>query len=68
MTSDDFNAWQARLAPSRRQFCAALGISRRTGDAYALGRAPVPPVVALAISALSKGLACAEAPEAEADF
>lgn len=56
MKSDDFNSAQARIASSRRQFCEKLGIARRTGDAYALGRAPVPLTVQLAIAALDAGL------------
>ena len=56
MTADDFNAAAARLGLSRRRFCERLGIARRTGDAYALGRQPIPRTVALAIAALEAGL------------
>ncbi|WP_323775614.1 hypothetical protein [Leisingera sp.] len=56
MTNDEFAAAPARLGISRRELCRRLEISKRSGDAYALGRAPVPRVVALAVLALEHGL------------
>lgn len=56
MTADEFNEAQDRAKLSRRRFCEELGIARRTGDAYALGRQPIPKTVALAIAALDAGL------------
>lgn len=64
MTAAEFNHAQEQLSRSRRQFCAALGISRRSGDAYALGRAPIPKTVALAVAAIEAGLAPAGSEEA----
>ena len=56
MTPAQFNAYTKSLGPSRLKFCQKLGISERSGDAYALGRAPIPLTVALAIAALNAGL------------
>lgn len=56
MTQDEFAAVPARLGISRRELCRQLGISKRTGDAYAAGRSAVPRVVQLAILALEHGL------------
>ena len=56
MTADDFNAANARLGISRLQFCNRIGISRGSGLAYSLGRAPIPKTVALAIRAVEAGL------------
>lgn len=56
MTADDFNAAIERLGISRRQLCERIGIARRSADAYALGRAPVPRTVELAIRAVEAGL------------
>lgn len=39
----------------RRQLCERIGIARRSADAYALGRAPVPRTVELAIRAVEAG-------------
>lgn len=60
MTAEEFIAAQERLGLSRRQFCIRIGIARRTGDAYALGRTPIPRPVALAIAAVEAGLDGAE--------
>lgn len=67
MTADEFTNAQERLARSRRQFCDRLGISRKTGDRYALGRAPIPLTVALAIAALEAGLSPAGTSDASTD-
>lgn len=56
MTAQEFNDYQKRLSPSRRQFCLMIGIGKRSGDAYAHGDAPVPKTVALAIAAIEAGL------------
>lgn len=56
MQAEEFNRYVELIAGSRRKFCDQLGISRRTGDAYALGRAPIPRTIALAIAALDAGL------------
>lgn len=56
MTAEEFAAAPAKMGISRRELCRRLEISRRAGDAYALGRAPVPRVVELAILALALGL------------
>lgn len=56
MTADDFNAAIARLGLSRRKLCERIGVSRRSADGYALGRAPVPRTVDLAIRAVEAGL------------
>jgi hypothetical protein len=56
MTADEFNAAIDRLRISRRQLCERIGIARRSADAYALGRAPVPRTVELAIRAVEAGL------------
>lgn len=63
MTTEEFNQWWPLLAPSRRKFCDMLGVSKRTGDAYASGASPIPNVVALAIAALDAGLKPAAAPK-----
>lgn len=56
MTSEEFKAAPGQLGISRRELCRRLEIARKSADAYALGRAPVPKVVALAIAALKHGL------------
>lgn len=56
VTTADFNAAIARLGISRRQLCERIGIARRSADAYALGRKPIPKTVALAILAVEHGL------------
>lgn len=56
MTAAEFIAAQERLRVSRRTFYRRLGIGLRSGTAYALGRAPVPLTVALAIAAIEAGL------------
>ena len=56
MTAAEFAATPERMGISRRELCRRLGISKRTGDAYALGRSQVPRVVELAILALHHGL------------
>ena len=56
MTAEEFTAAQERMGLSRRQFCTRIGISRRTGDAYALGRNTIPRPVELAIAAVEAGL------------
>lgn len=56
MTADEFAAKPGQMGISRRELCRRLEISKRTGDAYALGRYPVPRVVQLAILALEHGL------------
>lgn len=56
MTADDFNAAIARLGISRRKLCERIGMSRRSADGYALGRALVPRTVELAICAVEAGL------------
>lgn len=58
MNADDFNAAIARLGLSRRKLCERIGVSRRSADGYALGRAPVPVprTVELAIRAVEAGL------------
>lgn len=56
MTSEEFAAVPEQLGISRRELCRRLEISKRSGDAYAMGRSPVPKVVALAIRALEHGL------------
>jgi transcriptional regulator with XRE-family HTH domain len=56
MTADEFTAAIARLGISRRQLCERIGVARRSADAYALGRAPVPRTVELAIRAVEAGL------------
>jgi hypothetical protein len=56
MTADEFNAAIERLGISRRQLCERIGIARRSADAYALGRSPVPLTVDLAIRAVEAGL------------
>lgn len=56
MNADDFNAAIARLGISRRKLCERIGVSRRSADGYALGRAPVPRTVELAIRAVEAGL------------
>jgi transcriptional regulator with XRE-family HTH domain len=56
MTADDFNAAISRLGISRRKLCERIGVARRSADAYALGRAPVPRTVELAIRAVEAGL------------
>lgn len=63
MTPEEFNRWQSLLGPTRRAFCEKLGIAKRTGDAYGLGRSPVPFTVRLAIAALDAGLQPADSPE-----
>lgn len=60
MTAEEFAAAPARLGISRREMCRRLDIARRSADAYALGRAPVPRVVELAILAIESGLDGAE--------
>lgn len=56
MTAEEFTAAQERMGLSRRKFCARIGIGRRTGDEYALGRSAIPRVVELAIAAVEAGL------------
>lgn len=56
MTADEFAATPESLGISRTELCRKIGISKRSGDAYALGRAPVPLTVELAIKAVSAGL------------
>lgn len=56
MTAEEFAAVSDRMGISRRELCRRLGIARRSADAYALGRAEVPKVVALAILAIEAGL------------
>ena len=56
MTAAEFAATPDKMGISRRELCRRLGISRRAGDAYALGRSEVPRVVELAILALHHGL------------
>ena len=56
MTAAEFIAAQERLRVSRRTFYRRLGIGLRSGTAYALGRAPVPLTVSLAIAAIEAGL------------
>lgn len=56
MTAEEFNKAAERLGLSRRQFCERIGIARRSGDAYALGRTSIPRTVALAIAAVEAGL------------
>jgi len=56
MTAEEFTAAQERLGLSRRKFCARIGIGRRTGDEYALGRSVIPRPVELAIAAVEAGL------------
>jgi transcriptional regulator with XRE-family HTH domain len=56
MTTEQFNAAIERLGISRRQLCERIGIARRSADAYALGRAPIPKTVDLAIRAVEAGL------------
>ncbi|MBR9837047.1 MAG: hypothetical protein GYB50_04035 [Rhodobacteraceae bacterium] len=60
MTATEFATTPDKLGISRRELCRKLGISKRSGDAYALGRSPVPRVVELAILAISAGLAIEE--------
>jgi len=63
MTAEEFAAWPDAMGMSRRKMCDLIGITRRTADAYALGRSPVPLTVALAIAALNAGLAPAASPK-----
>lgn len=56
MTADQFIKAYEALGVSRRDFCRRIGISRRSGDTYALGRTPVPLTVQLAIRAVQAGL------------
>ena len=56
MTAAEFAATPGQLGISRRELCRRLGISKRTGDAYALDRSTVPRVVQLAIMALTHRL------------
>lgn len=56
MTADEFNKAIHDLGLSRRQLCERIGIARRSADAYALNRAPVPLTVKLAIRAVAAGL------------
>lgn len=63
MTAEEFTAAQERMGLSRRQFCTRIGLSRRSGDAYALGRNAIPRTVELAIAAVEAGLDKAPAPK-----
>ena len=56
MTADEFIQAYEALGMSRRELCRRIGISRRSGDTYALGRTPVPLTVQLAIRAVQAGL------------
>lgn len=55
MTPEEFNAAANKIG-SRRKLCARAGIPRRSADKYALGRAEIPRMVALAVRALLAGL------------
>ena len=62
MTAEEFTAAPARLGISRRELCRRLGISKRTGDAYASGKSQVPRLVRMGIYVIEHGLeeqACA---------
>ena len=56
MTRDEFNAKVAELGLSRRELCKRIGVGKSAVDNYALGRAPVPLTVMLALLALEHGL------------
>ncbi|MCP4243930.1 MAG: hypothetical protein GY772_25545 [bacterium] len=56
MTAEEFAKTPEKFGISRRELCRQIGISKRSGDAYAAGHSPVPRTVQLAILALEAGL------------
>lgn len=56
MTSDEFNAAIKRLGLTKGEFARRIGISVNSTTTYAMGRAPAPRTVELAIRAVEAGL------------
>jgi transcriptional regulator with XRE-family HTH domain len=57
MTPEDFARWRSLMGLNRTQAAQALGISRNMPAKYEAGTATIPLHVALACSALVRGLA-----------
>jgi len=56
MTAEEFDSLSRELHISRAALCRRLGIATNSGTAYALGRQPIPRVVALACAAITHDL------------